>query len=980
MNAQANPVSSFEAPRNALLARQAEVLEAIVRGDPLPSLLDALCRIVEDEAAQGVRASILLVDPRHQCLRTGGAPSLPDHYNAAVDGIGIAPGVGTCADAAATGRVVVTPDFEAAPGWDGIRHLPLALGLRGAWSMPIRNADGEVLGTFGTYFPEVREPTDDERTLVAVLAQTAALAIERQRSDAALRASERRHRFLADLAAATQQLDDAAEVMATSARMLAEHLGVDRCAYAEIEGETPDDAIFVVAGDHPIGVPSIVGRWPMGAFGEDCTRCMFEGRPYIVDDTEHDARIAADDLPAYRATLIRAVICLPLLKRGKLTAAMAVHQKTPRRWTHDEVELVERVVGGCWEALQRLRVTRGLRDSEAAYRAMVDANPECVTLIDTDGTILQINASGLAHVQADAADEIVGANAMDLVAPEHREAYRALHGRVCAGEPATMQFDLVGRRGAHMSMETTAVPLPVPGGGFRHLALTRDMTERMRADRALEQSRQRLDIAVRLSGVGFFYCDLPFDELMWDERVRDHFFMAPGARVTIADFYARLHPEDREPTRTAIDASIARNEHYDVVYRTVHPRTGEWKWIRALGGASYGPDGTPVRFDGVTLDITAERSAQEHLARMLEGERENARLLGRVAEAARTIHACDSIDAVLRAVADASRRILGAQVATAALLPEDEHAQPISMTSFASGAVPGVDEPRRWLVAPMVGHDGADVGRVQVADKAEGESFTDADEAILRQFAQIAAVALENARLYERLRDQDRRKDEFLATLAHELRNPLAPIRTGLHILRMTTDAAMAEKSREVMERQLGHLVRLVDDLLDVSRITRGKVTLTRERLDLRTVVDSAVELARPLIDAGGHHFELTLPDAPLPVDGDRTRLAQVLANLLNNAAKYTRPGGHIALDVNQAKGCYVIQVRDDGVGIPAEMLPRVFDMFTQVDQSIDRAQGGLGIGLTLVRRLVGLHGGSVDVSSPGVGQGSTFTVKLPAP
>ena len=252
--------------------------------------------------------------------------------------------------------------------------------------------------------------------------------------------------------------------------------------------------------------------------------------------------------------------------------------------------------------------------------------------------------------------------------------------------------------------------------------------------------------------------------------------------------------------------------------------------------------------------------------------------------------------------------------------------------------------------------------------------------------AQTAALAIErdrkdasNAELYERLRDQDRRKDEFLATLAHELRNPLAPIRTGLHILRMTTDPVMAAKSRDVMERQLGHLVRLVDDLLDVSRITRGKVTQSRQRIDLRKVIDNALELARPSIDAHGHTLALQVPDQALLLDGDATRLAQVLANLLNNAAKYTPSGGRVSLDVEQVPETLIVRVSDNGIGIPADMLDRVFDMFTQLDASIDRSQGGLGIGLTLVRRLVELHGGTVDVHSDGPGTGSTFTVYLPA-
>jgi len=229
------------------------------------------------------------------------------------------------------------------------------------------------------------------------------------------------------------------------------------------------------------------------------------------------------------------------------------------------------------------------------------------------------------------------------------------------------------------------------------------------------------------------------------------------------------------------------------------------------------------------------------------------------------------------------------------------------------------------------------------------------------------------------LRSADARKNEFLATLAHELRNPLAPVRTGLQILRISGDLrGAAAETRDMMERQIGHMTRLIDDLMDVSRITRGKVVLKREFLDFRRVLDSALELSRAPMEAAGHAFTATLPDRPLPLDGDATRLAQIVANLLNNAAEYTPDGGRIDLSVGIERETVVIRVRDDGVGIPADMLPVVFEMFAQVGRSIDRAQGGLGIGLTLVRSLVELHGGTIAAESAGAGQGSTFTVTLP--
>jgi len=239
----------------------------------------------------------------------------------------------------------------------------------------------------------------------------------------------------------------------------------------------------------------------------------------------------------------------------------------------------------------------------------------------------------------------------------------------------------------------------------------------------------------------------------------------------------------------------------------------------------------------------------------------------------------------------------------------------------------------------------------------------------------------------EALHDNDRRKDEFLATLAHELRNPLAPIRNALQIMQRSPGPVAQAHARDVIERQLGQMVHLVDDLLDVSRISQGKLELRRTRVDLVEVLQTAVETSRPLVDAGRHQLRVQLPPAgELCVDGDTTRLCQIVANLLNNAAKYTPEGGSIELSAwreegngaDPENGEAVIAVQDSGVGLAPDMLPRVFDMFAQVDRSVARAQGGLGIGLALVKQLVEMHGGSVEAHSDGVGSGCRFIVRLP--
>lgn len=237
----------------------------------------------------------------------------------------------------------------------------------------------------------------------------------------------------------------------------------------------------------------------------------------------------------------------------------------------------------------------------------------------------------------------------------------------------------------------------------------------------------------------------------------------------------------------------------------------------------------------------------------------------------------------------------------------------------------------------------------------------------------------EQKEMEETLRQADRRKDEFLATLAHELRNPLAPIRNALHIMRLKgDDPAIVEQARQIMDRQLGQMVRLVDDLLDVGRITRGKLELRKERVELGAVIKNAIDATRPLIAAAGHELNVTLTSKPVYLDADPVRLAQVLSNLLNNAAKYMDRGGNIWLSAVAGEEDVVITVRDKGIGIPAGALPTVFDMFTQVDASLERAHGGLGIGLTLAKRLVELHGGSIEARSEGIGQGSEFAVRLP--
>ena len=324
------------------------------------------------------------------------------------------------------------------------------------------------------------------------------------------------------------------------------------------------------------------------------------------------------------------------------------------------------------------------------------------------------------------------------------------------------------------------------------------------------------------------------------------------------------------------------------------------------------------------------------------------------------------------------------------LLPEEalSHAHNAMLREVLTGQPPWSDLPVLVLTRP--GADSADLGEavrtlgnvtllerpVRVATLLS--AVRTAMRARDRQY-QIRGHLDDRARAEEALRIADQRKDEFLATLGHELRNPLAPLLTGLQLLKLTgLKDPVAVRVSAVMERQISHLIRLVDDLLEVSRITRGIIDVQREPLDLAFIVRSAIDTSRPAVEAARHELTADISTEPITVSGDPVRLTQVFANLLTNAAKYTNTGGHIWLAVRKEGERAIVSVRDNGIGIPQAQLASVFDMFTQVDRSNRRTQGGLGIGLTLVRSLVTMHGGRVEARSGGLGAGSEFVVELP--
>jgi PAS domain S-box-containing protein len=542
-----------------------------------------------------------------------------------------------------------------------------------------------------------------------------------------------------------------------------------------------------------------------------------------------------------------------------------------------------------------------------------------------------------------------------------------------------------------------------------------DITERKRAEEALAVSEERLRLALDAGRMGVWDWNIRTGDLKWSDSLEPLHGLTPGTfGGTFEHFQQLIHPEDRETVNAAIRQALDTGGEFYVEFRNVW-RNGGIHWIAGSGKVFPGEDGKPLRMIGIGLDVTRRKRAEQTSRFLADASSALAVLvdfnstLQKVASLA-VPHFADWATVDVAGGDGTLRRVAVAHVDPAKVeLAHEVHRRFAPNPASPQGAwnilrtgrseiVPEINDEmlvqsihdaellrimrelglRSYIGVPL-NVRGKTLGVITFINAESGHCYDPTDLAVAEDLASRAAIAIENAQLYRELRDADRRKDEFLATLAHELRNPLAPIRNGLQVIRLAGGGGgMVDEARSMMERQLSQMVRLVDDLLDVSRITRNKLDLKKQRVELAAVVQSAIETSRPLIEQARHEFTVTLPPAPIYLDADLTRLAQVFSNLLNNAARYTEAGGHIRLEVERQGSDVLVSVQDDGIGIAAEMLPSIFEMFAQATPALERSQSGLGIGLSLVKGVVELHGGRVEARSDGPGQGAEFTVRLP--
>ncbi len=657
---------------------QKAAMEQAVSGAPLEQVLGTLVRAAEAYSQEAMLVSVLLARDGH--LWHGAAPSLPQAYIAAIDGIATGPSVGSCGTAAHFNKEVIVSDIASDPLWADYKELALSHGLRSCWSQPIRSPRGAVLGTLACYRREVHAPTPAEKEAVALLVNTAALVLDHRR---------------------------------------------------EIE--------------------------------------------------------------------------------------------------------------------ERKATQEALRRNEQRFRSFVTATSQIIWTTDAQGLVVEDSPSWRAFT-GQTYEEWKDHGWLQALHPEDRQAtLSAWQASLTAREVFEVEYRVRHADGSYRWTTARGVPVLAEDGSIREwVGANTDITERKRAERELHASRERFQKIVSQAATGVVQTD-------------------PNHRIVLVNR----------------------------------------RFCEMLGYSEAELLGVSV------LDITAETS--------------RARTASTIAQA---------IEGGLN------------------LMIEKQYRRKDGSLIWATSSVSA-------LRGAAGDYEGAVAIVIDMTERKQAEE--------------------ELRRLAANLTEANHRKTEFLATLAHELRNPLAPIRNGLEVLRLAGDNPdTAAKVRDMMQRQVSHMVHLIEDLLDVARINSGKVELRKEKVELRAVVTNAVESSLAAMDAAHHSLDLRMADESLVVDADPVRLVQVLGNLLTNAAKYTPERGRIELSVGREGQHAVIAVSDNGIGIPPQALPTLFDMFTQVPNNAGRSQGGLGIGLSLVRRLVEMHGGTVAAASPGEGKGSTFTVRLP--
>lgn len=693
-------------------------------------------------------------------------------------------------------------------------------------------------------------------------------------------------------------------------------------------------------------------------------------------------------------------------------------------------------VGFAIDLSDRKRAEQELRISETRFRALVDQSPLSTQIMAPDGRILQVNRAWeqLWGITLDQIPEYNLLKDEQLVA----KGIMPYIQRAFAGEAAAIPpiiYD-VAELGDYQNQErwTQSFIYPVKDetGNICEVVLVHEnITERIRAEERLRESEERFRKFFEEAPIGISVVDLN-GRLVKMNKTYCEMLGYPEEELSQLTFADITHPEDVEKDwRYAKQIFKGELACYQIEKRYIQ-KNGEILWIHLTATAIFNGEGKACYGLGMVEDISDRKQLEQERNQLLLNEQQRATQLRGLADAALAINSTLSIDRRLQAIAEQARTIIGAHQSVTNLSGNQDWAQslnaislsdkyaawreslekldgtgiyslvcqrnrPMRMTQAELEADPAWQEfstsagkyppMRGWLAAPLTGHNGNNIGLIQLSDKYEGD-FTEQDEAIFVQLAQMASVAVENARLYREAQEANRIKDEFLATLSHELRTPLNAMLGWTQLLRTRKfDAATAARALETIDRNTRALSQLIEDVLDVSRIITGKLRLNVRPIELVPVIEAAIDTVLPAAEAKNIQIESRCDRSVGLILGDAARLQQVVWNLLANAVKFTPKAGRIEVQLSVVMGngnehpitnYAQIRVTDTGQGISDDFLPYVFERFRQADGTTTRSHGGLGLGLAIVRHLVELQGGTVRAQSPGLGLGATFIVNLP--
>ncbi|WP_420153163.1 PAS domain S-box protein [Siphonobacter sp.] len=832
---------------------------------------------------------------------------------------------------------------------------------------------------------------------------------EQKKAEETLRDSEIRKAFLLELSDAIRDLTEPLTIQQEAIRVLRQHLQASRVSYTEA---LPNKVLEVIAVDSAPGEIDLQGQcFPLTDFAPEVIEEWCAGQMSFRNDVTQQEHVSDEQKAIYERFNLKSWANIPLVKKGELVAMITIHFPDPHLWTLPELSLLEVTAERIWAATERAKAEVVSRQSEKKLRTLFDSMEEGLALCElvrtakgeaVDFRFLEVNPAYERH--SGIANEKVIGRLRSEVLPVMDSTIPLYDRVVRTQEPLHIeQFaSSVGRW-----FELRAVGYEAE----RFAIFFSDITPRKKAEETLRKSEERQSFLLKLNDT--------LRPLIDPVQIQGEACRLLGEQLQIdRACYARI---DVPQNQLVVERDYTRGNGTSLVgtytFSLVQPLIEVLQEGHAFCSYDQLPDAhlsyaalavqsflcVPLIKGGQLIAGLSVGSIKPRIwtSEELELIREVGERTCEVVERVRVEKALRDSEERLQLALSAGEigtwqyrletndNILDSSMSH--LLGLSPETQIIPQQAFIDAIHPEdralVQEEVRLCLS-----EGREFNldfRVQRPDttviwlKDKGKVMR--DENGRAQFVTGAALNItQRKEAEEALQQADRRKDEFLAMLAHELRNPMATIRNGLQILSLpTTDERQREHTLTMMNRQSEHLVRLVDDLLDVSRISQGKIELKKESLDLVELVTEVAQVVRPQFEEGRRQLNLNLPDRPIRMEADALRLSQVLTNLLTNGVRYTKTGGQIELVLNvqedeQYGQAVLLQVRDDGIGLAADQLVSIFELFVQVDNSVARSEGGLGLGLTLVRRLVELHGGRVEAYSAGLGLGSTFTIYLP--